>query len=189
MISRTVTVFVIFALTLSVAFARDARWAKPVAVQGMKNLYQVTEHLYRAAQPSADGFSHMAKDKGLASEIDLTDDSHSDELLLRGTGIRPRYVPMTAVAPNKDKIIAALRFIMAEEKKAPVLVHCTYGADRTGTVIAMYRIVVQGWSKDDAIDEMRLGGFNYHKIPFDLVIPGFIRSADIASYRAALANP
>ena len=42
--------------------------------------------------------------------------------------------------------------------------HCQQGADRTGTMMAFYRIAVQGWPKDDAIAEMKNGGYGFHSI-------------------------
>ena len=62
-------------------------------------------------------------------------------------------------------------------KRAPVLVHCQHGADRTGTMIAVYRIAVQGWSKAKAIREMTGGGFGFHPIWSNL--PTWIQQLDI----------
>ena len=45
----------------------------------------------------------------------------------------------------------------------PIVVHCHQGSDRTGAVIAMYRIVFQKWAKEKALDEMENGGFGFHK--------------------------
>lgn len=45
-----------------------------------------------------------------------------------------------------------------------MVVHCWHGSDRTGAVIAAYRIVQQGWSQHDAIDEMINGGYGFHPI-------------------------
>jgi protein tyrosine/serine phosphatase len=59
----------------------------------------------------------------------------------------------------------------------PILVHCAHGSDRTGTMVAMYRIVLQGWSKRDAIQEMVHGGFGFHGIFENLV--DWIISVDI----------
>ena len=44
---------------------------------------------------------------------------------------------------------------MADPAKRPVFVHCKHGADRTGTMVAFYRILFEGWSKDEAIREMK----------------------------------
>ena len=62
--------------------------------------------------------------------------------------------------------------------------HCWHGSDRTGTVIAMYRMVVQGWSREDALDELVNGGYGYHTIYRN--IPAYIRNVDIDSIRQQL---
>ncbi|MDB4461879.1 protein-tyrosine phosphatase family protein, partial [bacterium] len=47
---------------------------------------------------------------------------------------------------------------------SPVLVHCLHGSDRTGAMCAAYRVVVEGWSMEDAIRERKSGGYGHHKI-------------------------
>lgn len=58
------------------------------------------------------------------------------------------------------------------------------GADRTGAVMAMHRIVVQGWKKEDALREMREGGFHFGIEAF----ARYVESADIVKLRARLAE-
>ena len=65
--------------------------------------------------------------------------------------------------------------------RVPVLVHCQHGADRTGSMIAVYRVIVQGWSKDDAIREMKEGGYGFHRIWGNL--PEWIENLDIDGVR------
>lgn len=49
----------------------------------------------------------------------------------------------------------------------------------------MYRILYQGWSKEQAIDELQNGGFGFH--PIFMNIPNFIQNANIAAFKQALA--
>jgi protein tyrosine/serine phosphatase len=168
----------------SLAFARDANWAKPVTLQGVPNLNQVTPILFRSAQPDAEGFANMAKSLKIKTVIDLRE-SKTDEPLLTNSKINAYYVPMNALHITNEHIIAALTLIRAHQGEGPILVHCQHGADRTGVVMAMYRIIYQGWSKEQAIDEMKNGGYNFHGIFFN--IPSFINNADIPALKAALA--
>jgi protein tyrosine/serine phosphatase len=92
---------------------------------------------------------------------------------------------MNALSITRDGIISALKLIKSAEGRGPVLVHCKHGADRTGVVIAMYRILYQGWTKEQAVDEMENGGYNFHSIFIN--IPNFIKNANIADYKRALA--
>ena len=168
----------------TLAFARDASWAKPMTLQGVPNLNQVTPILYRSAQPDAGGFANLAKSLKIKTVIDLRE-SQTDAAYLGDTKIKPYYVPMNALHITTDEIVAALTLIKAHEGEGPILVHCQHGADRTGVVIAMYRIIYQGWSKQQAVDEMKNGGYNFHSIFFN--IPTFINNADIPAIKAALA--
>jgi protein tyrosine/serine phosphatase len=168
----------------SLAFARDANWAQPITLAGVPNLNQVTPFLYRSAQPDSGGFMNMAKTLKVKTVIDLRE-SQTDAAYLGDSKIKPFYVPMNALRITNEQIIQALTLIKAHEGEGPILVHCQHGADRTGVVIAMYRIIYQGWSKQQAIDEMKNGGYNFHSIFFN--IPAYINNADIPALKAALA--
>ena len=74
--------------------------------------------------------------------------------------------------------------LLRDADKAPFLIHCQHGADRTGLMVAMFRIVEQGWSKADAIEEMRKGGFGFHALWRN--IPRYINKADVEKIRAAV---
>jgi len=59
--------------------------------------------------------------------------------------------------------------IVSNPKRTPLLIHCQHGADRTGTLSAVYRVAVQGWSREEAIREMTQGGYGFHDIWVNLV--------------------
>ncbi|MCP4369159.1 MAG: dual specificity protein phosphatase family protein [Deltaproteobacteria bacterium] len=61
------------------------------------------------------------------------------------------------------------------------LVRCQHGADRTGTMCALYRVAVQGWTKEEAIREMTEGGFGFHEVW--KILPSWIKELDIESIR------
>lgn len=180
---RAVLVLSLLALP-QIAQARDAKWAKPVAIAGLPNLNQVAPNLYRSAQPTAEGFIAAQSTLKILTVINLRE-SQTDAALLKDVQIEEQSVPMNAMQIKETDVISALKLIKAGQVKGPVLVHCKHGADRTGVVIAMFRILYQGWSKAQAIDEMENGGFNFHSIFFN--IPTFVKNADIAAYKQALA--
>jgi protein tyrosine phosphatase len=78
---------------------------------------------------------------------------------------------------------------VTDPKRVPVLVHCQHGADRTGTMCALYRIAVQGWSKEEALREMQAGGFGFHGVWQDLV--RFVDKLDIKriQQKAGIKSP
>ena len=64
----------------------------------------------------------------------------------------------------------------------PVLIHCRHGSDRTGLIVALYRILYQNWTKEDALEEMLKGGYGHHSIFKNL--PQIIRQIDVEKLRA-----
>jgi protein tyrosine phosphatase (PTP) superfamily phosphohydrolase (DUF442 family) len=153
---------------------RPANWAQPRQVQGLPNLHKVSDNLYRCAQPTAEGVKNL-KSLGVKTVVNLRS-FHSDEDLLKGVGLNYEHIAMKAWHPEEEDVVRFLR-IVADPKRGPVLVHCQQGADRTGTMCAIYRIAVQGWTKQEALREMRDGGFGFHGVWRDLV--QFIDDLDI----------
>jgi len=157
---------------------RNGRWAVPLEVEGLPNLFQVTPDIYRSAQPDETGMQN-AKKMGIKTILSFRT-SNKDPKLSEGTGLIPRRVPITTWAVEDDEIVEALRIIRLSPK--PMLVHCLHGADRTGLIMAMYRMVFQGWSKEEAKDEMINGGYGYHSMWTN--IPKEIDKADIEAIKA-----
>jgi tyrosine-protein phosphatase SIW14 len=168
------------ACTSAKTFPRPEKWAQPVASTVLKNWYVVTPDLYRSEQPDRKGFEEV-RAQGIRSIVNLRG-NHSDDMLVQGLGFNAITVPMTADGFSEEDIVKALQAIKDAPK--PVLVHCQHGADRTGVVIAMYRVVFQSWSKEDAIAELKGGGFGFHWYYFN--IPSFIKNVDVARIKARL---
>jgi protein tyrosine phosphatase (PTP) superfamily phosphohydrolase (DUF442 family) len=161
--------------------AIDYAWAAPVQLADSDNFFRVTEHLYRSAQPSAKGMRAYER-FGIQTVINLRG-FHSDVDEVRGTELTLLEIPTHTWDADKDEFtINALQAIRDSEK--PVLVHCQHGADRTGLVIAAYRVVEYGWSKAEAVDELRNGGFGFHSIWQN--IPEYIEQLDVEKIRNAL---
>ena len=69
-------------------------------------------------------------------------------------------VELNASLFTDNEIVAALKALFYLPK--PLLIHCKHGADRTGLIVAIYRICFQNWSKENAINELINGNFNFH---------------------------
>jgi protein tyrosine/serine phosphatase len=158
---------------------RDPDWAGAVEVPGVPNLYRVTEDIYRSAQPTEAGFKNL-EDLGIRTVLNLRG-FHGDDL--RETGLKEIRIRMHAWKPDTDDLARAVR-ILSDPAGGPYLVHCEHGADRTGMTIAVYRMAVQGWSRDAAIDEMVNGGYGFHKIWAE--IPLFLMTVDLDEIREAV---
>ena len=138
---------------------RPANWAQQLSITGLKNASKVSPGLYRAARPTAEGLRQL-KTMGVRTVVNL-EVFHSDEEMLAGTGLNGVRISFKAWHPEPADIVAFLK-VAADANLTPVFVHCLHGSDRTGTMCAVYRIAVQGWDKQQAIDEMVHGGFGFH---------------------------
>jgi protein tyrosine phosphatase (PTP) superfamily phosphohydrolase (DUF442 family) len=145
---------------------RPTHWAQPMQLKGVPNLHKVSDTLYRSAQPSAEGMRNL-KAIGIETIVNLRS-FHSDRDEIGDTGLAYEHIYMKAWHPEEEEAVRFLQ-IVTNPKRAPVLVHCQHGADRTGTLCALYRVAVQGWSKEEAIEEMMQGGFGFHGIWDNLI--------------------
>jgi protein tyrosine/serine phosphatase len=64
------------------------------------------------------------------------------------------------------------------------MIHCQHGADRTGALVALYRVVVQGWTKEKAVLEMNQGGYHHSALWRNL--DDYVMKADVEALRKAL---
>ena len=154
--------------------ARPAQWAMPVEKPGLPNLHRINDGLYRGAQPTAEGFQELKK-MGIKTVVSLRW-LHSDRELLGNTGLAYEHIYSKPWNPADEDVVRFLK-IATDKARAPVFVHCQHGADRTGTMCAIYRIAVCGWSKEEAIKEMTDGGYGFHKTWRNLL--HYIRDIDI----------
>ncbi|MBW2172448.1 MAG: tyrosine-protein phosphatase [Deltaproteobacteria bacterium] len=157
---------------------RPACWATPIQLKGVPNLHKISEDLYRSAQPTAEGMRNL-KMMGIETVANLRS-FHSDRDEIGETGLAYEHIYVKAWHPEEEEIVRFLQ-IATNPKRTPVLVHCLHGADRTGTMSAIYRIAVQGWTKDEAIKEMTGGGFGFHEV-FKNLVP-WIQELDIEKIR------
>lgn len=157
--------------------SRDPDWAEAVPLAEAENFYKINADLYRAAQPSKEAFKHYEA-LGIRTIVNLRA-NHSDVDEIEGTSLVLMEIPINTWKITDADVVAALRAIKSAEK--PVLVHCQHGADRTGTIIAMARMVFQGWTKEQALAELVKGGYGFHRIWVN--IPRYIENVDVEAIR------
>lgn len=119
------------------------------------------------------------KEMGIRTVVNLRS-FHSDRDEIGKTKLAYEHIYMKAWHPEREDIVRFLK-VVADPERTPVLVHCMHGSDRTGTMSAIYRIVVQGWSKEEALREMTEGGFGFHEV-FDN-LPAWVKELDIPSLK------
>lgn len=131
--------------------------------ENLPNFLKVDDHVYRGAQPTNSGFTDLA-DLGIKTIVDLRDigeHSQAEERdLATSLGMRYVSIPMQGMATPKDDQVAAVEALLNDTTSGPVFVHCKRGADRTGTVIAVYRIAHDGWDSKRALSEAKSDGMS-----------------------------
>ena len=159
---------------------RPATWAQPLDVPGLPNLHRVSPALYRGAQPAGAGWAGLER-LGIRTVLSLRG-LHAD-VIPAGVALDARRIPCDTWDLETED---ALRFLalVTDPGAQPVFVHCQHGADRTGTMIAIHRIVVEGWSKDEALREMVGGGYGFHSLWGNLV--ELVERLDVEALRARL---
>ena len=163
------------------AAARPAQWAEPITLEGVSNLHRVAPMLYRSEQPTALGMKNLEK-LGIRTVINLRA-FNSDDDEVKGTSLRTERVKILTWRIGDDHVVEVMRMLRKTEN-GPFLIHCQHGADRTGLMSAMYRILEQGWTPEDALQELVDGGYGYHSMWKNIV--RYVRSVDVAKLREAI---
>lgn len=154
--------------------AAEKKWVERLGLSGVPNLHKVSEDLYRGAQPSAEGMRQLEK-LGIKTVVNLRF-ILSDRGRIEGTGLDYEHINMTTWNPHTKDVVRFLQ-IVTDSDRTPVFVHCQHGIDRAGILCAVYRIVVEGWNKDEAIEEMTKGGFALRSVRKNLV--DYVRKLDV----------
>lgn len=157
---------------------RPDSWASPLVLEGVPNLFHVAPGLYRSAQPTAKGMQSL-KAMGVETIVNLRS-FHSDRDEIGETNLAYEHIYMKAWHPEEKEMVRFLQ-IVNNPSRQPVLVHCHHGSDRTGTMVAVYRMAVQGWTADEAIQEMKEGGYGFHPVWVNL--EPWIRNLDLAALK------
>lgn len=163
-------VITIAGITPTVVFAQEHLAAVSPNVSSIylsdtaiSNFGRVVPGITRGGQPSNKALELMAKD-GVKTIIDLRMTgvgTVNEEAETKQLGMNYVHIPMTLLTPNKDQVAQFLN-VVNKPANLPAFVHCRQGADRTGTLVAIYRRKVQGWDFDKTYAEMR----EHHFKPF-----------------------
>jgi protein tyrosine/serine phosphatase len=146
---------------------------------GLPNLHQVNDRLYRGAQPRKGTIKKLAE-VGIKTVINLRgadDRTKDEETEAKAAGLAYFSIPLPGLGrPSDDEIARILAIIDAPENQ-PVFVHCKRGADRTGAVVAIYRITHDSWTVEQALAEANRHGMSW--IVFSL--RGYVSDAQLSA--------
>lgn len=162
---------------------RPLTWAIQMkSTCNVPNFYKINDNLYRSAQPTKVGMAQLKETVGIKTIINLRAlHSDSDEIGL--TGLLNERLHVKAWHIEDEDVIKVMRDL-SNIKNGPFLIHCLHGSDRTGVMCAMYRILYQEWTKEEAIDEMVNGGYGFHPLWGNII--KYIQEADIKKLKEAI---
>ncbi|MDH2274000.1 fused DSP-PTPase phosphatase/NAD kinase-like protein [Moraxella porci] len=150
------------ATTHSTPTVYPPHWA--TLIDASANFYQVDDKLYRSEQLTTKDLA-LLEQAGIKTIVNLRFfDRDDDKQAFGATAVRLVNTPLLTWSIKPDDLAKVLYIIHHAQKDGAVLVHCYHGSDRTGVVVAMYRVIYQGWSVADAKAEMQQGDFGYHSI-------------------------
>jgi protein tyrosine phosphatase (PTP) superfamily phosphohydrolase (DUF442 family) len=153
------------------------------SVPGIENFHQVDSGVYRGAQPTKEGIGYLAK-LGVKVVLDLREPggrSRAEEQAVAAAGMRYVNVPMTGLTPPTPDQANTILTLLEDANSGPVFVHCMRGADRTGAVIAAYRIDHDRWDSNRALKEALADGMSWFQFPRQKFVRNFQARAAEAS--------
>ena len=128
-------------------------------IKGLPNFGEVTPKLFRGAHPAPDGFETLAK-MGVNIVVDARGGSdESENRRVNQLGMRYVSIPWRCPFP-KDEVFIKFLKLLRDNPDKKVFVHCRLGDDRTGMMVASYRMAMQGWTADEAMREMEQFGYS-----------------------------
>lgn len=178
--------------TLSIVIASIPGFAQTNVI-GVTNFHQVNDHVYRGAQPTDLGFQNLAK-MGVKTVVDLreiTDRSAQERSTVEAAGMKYVSVPMQGMSAPSPADVAKVLALFDDATAGPVFVHCRRGADRTGTVVACYRIAHDGWNNQKALQEAKEDGMSWTEVAMHHYVQHYqpaLNTATTGVATAAAAN-
>ena len=136
--------------------------AERLDLVGIHNAGKVSDVLYRGAQPSQEGLAELKK-LGVTTIVDLRGNRGPVEWergRAEALGMHFVNIPVGGMSVPSDAQVAQFLKLFRDDSNQKIFVHCYYGADRTGVMVAAYRIARQNWTAERAVNEMNSFGFH-----------------------------
>ncbi len=137
--------------------------AEKLDIPGIANAGRVNPLLYRGAQPHPAGYDELQR-MGISIVIDLHnrgDESLEERRAVESRGMRYVSIPASSYSgPTLDQIAEFLT-LLRDSPARKIFVHCKHGADRSGVIIAAFRMMQEHWTPDQAMAEML--SFHFHR--------------------------
>lgn len=163
---------------------RPTHWAKEL--NRAENFYQISADVFRSEQPDVNLVPQLKQNR-----IDVVINLRSrdlDSTQLKDQNLKLIHIPINTWSINREDLLQVMFEIQqAKAFEQKILIHCYHGSDRTGASIAMYRIIFEDRSTQNALDEMKYGGYGFH--PIWINIEKIFTPENIKWIREQLSNP
>jgi uncharacterized protein (TIGR01244 family) len=160
-INQVVAVSVVLTCCATAAISQSK-----IKYEGLPNFDKVNDNLYRGAQPNSEGIQRLRL-LGIKTIINLRNDderARAEAAAAAAAGLRYFNVPMDNFGRPSDARVERILALIEMPENQPVFIHCKRGADRTGTIIAIYRIVHDGWTSEKAKEEANRHGMIFWQV-------------------------
>jgi len=108
---------------------------------------------------------------------------HSDRDKIGDIELDYEHISVDPFKPTEKNLLRFLH-IATDPNRAPVFVHCQRGIDRTGMAVAVYRMILCGWAKQQALHEMMKGPYGYDAVFPN--VPEFLEKLDVEELRSKM---
>ncbi len=134
--------------------------------KNMPRFFKITDNFYRGGQPTENGLAELKK-LGIKTIINLRttgSDVSKEEKSVKNIGLNFINVPLNNWLKPKNSEVENVLNIINDKNNQPVFLHCKRGSDRTGTIVAAYRISVENWTGKQAVSEAKTFGFGWWQV-------------------------
>jgi tyrosine-protein phosphatase SIW14 len=143
--------------------AMRSAYGDKLRIPGIPNTGRINDHLYRGAQPRSQGLAELKK-LGITTIVDLRGEDPAkiawERQQAESLGMRFVQIPVSGWSPPTDEQVIQFLSLFHNDPKEKIFVHCRFGDDRTGVFVATYRMALEKWPAEQALNEMYFFGFN-----------------------------
>jgi len=180
-ITRTVASAFVTVLVTSACLAQEVARQQVPRYAELPNFHKVSETLYRGGQPKAGGVKKLAE-LGVKTIINLRgadQTTRAEEAEARAAGLTYFNIPMPGLSRPTHEQVARAMAVLNDEQHWPVFIHCKRGSDRTGTMVAVYRISNERWTANQAMTEAKRHGMSWLEFGMKDYVSDYYRDRNV----------